>query len=104
MFFLLVKTPMYILHVFYPPLSIIVHATLTALYAVSIRYQAASDMADPKHPQPGPPWYIAKNCDVTFNPDNVGYCKQAKSSFACTIIMLYVVILSFECLSTIPNN
>ncbi|PGH01815.1 hypothetical protein GX51_04995 [Blastomyces parvus] len=47
MFVMLVKTPMFILNVFYPPFSVIVHTALTALYAVSIAYQASPDMADP---------------------------------------------------------
>jgi hypothetical protein len=79
---------MYILHVWPPLFSAIIHGTLLALYAVSISYQAGSDMSDPKHPQPGAPWYITKPCSVAYNPNNIHYCEQAKASFACTCIML----------------
>ncbi|KAK5276442.1 hypothetical protein LTR40_011617 [Exophiala xenobiotica] len=47
---------MYMLHVFPPILSILVHALLIALYTVSVDYQASSDTTDPDHPQNGPPW------------------------------------------------
>jgi len=90
MFFMLVKAPMFVLGVFYPPLSIFVHSLLTALYAVSLSFQLGSDMTDRDHPQPGPPWYITKNCSVTKHRRNVGYCMQAKGTFACTIIMLAI--------------
>lgn len=88
MFIMLVKVVMFILHVFPPWLSALVHGVLCALYAVSIRYQAGSDMSDPQHPQPGPPWYITKSCSVAAHPSNVHYCTQAKAAFACTCIML----------------
>lgn len=88
MFILLVKVVMFIVHVFPPWLSIVVHALLCALYAVSIRYQAGSDMTDPEHPQPGAPWYITKSCSVAAHPSNVHYCKQAKAAFACTCVAL----------------
>lgn len=77
---------MHVLRVFHPPLSAIVHGSLTALYIVSARFQAGSDMTDPRHPQPGPPWYITKNCNVAYYKSNIGYCKQAKSLFAVTVI------------------
>lgn len=85
-FLLLTKAPMHVLRVFHPPLSAIVHGSLTALYIVSARFQAGSDMTDPRHPQPGPPWYITKNCNVAYYKSNIGYCQQAKSLFAVTVI------------------
>lgn len=91
MFFLLTKTPMHLLRVFYPPLSVAVHAVLIALYVISVRFQAGSDMSDPAHPQPGPPWYITKNCNVAAHQENIGYCKQAKSLFAVDIIIMYAL-------------
>lgn len=94
MFILLCKTVMYIVHVFPPLLSLIIHAILVALYIVSIRYQAGSDMSDPKHPQPGAPWYITKPCSVAAHQNDVEYCKQAKSAFACTCIMTLVYLHS----------
>ncbi|KAI9817867.1 MAG: hypothetical protein M1827_000986 [Pycnora praestabilis] len=94
MFLLLVKAVMFILHVFHPLLSVLVHLTLAALYAVSIHAQAASDMSDSKHPQHGPPWYITRSCSVAHNRNNVHYCQQAKAAFAVTCIMLALWILN----------
>lgn len=79
---------MYILHVFPPILSALVHAIFMALYAVSLAYQAGPDMSDPQHPQPGAPWYITKPCSVAYNKNNIHYCEQAKASFAASCVML----------------
>lgn len=87
-FFLIVKAPVHVLRIWYPILSVIVHAGLVAIYIVSARGQAGSDMSDPQHPQPGPPWYITKSCSVAKFPSNVSYCRQAKALFAFTIIIL----------------
>jgi hypothetical protein len=95
MFLMLAKTAMYILHVFPPPLSVLTHTALVALYSVSIAYQAGSDMSDPKRPQPGAPWYISKSCSVAQDKDLVGYCRQAKAAFACSVVILYAMQLSF---------
>lgn len=94
MFFMLVKAPMFILNVFYPPISIFVHTSLIALYAISLAYQASPDMMDPDRPQPGAPWYLTKSCSVANSRSNVAYCQQAKASFACTVLMLYVTARS----------
>ena len=106
MFILLVKATMYMLHVFPPILSAIVHAGLIILYTVSIDYQASSDTTDPDHPQHGAPWYITKSCSVTHQKNNINYCKQAKSSFACTCIMLgiFAVYLGFALYSCYPSR
>ncbi len=95
MFLMLAKTAMYILNVFPPLLSVLCHAALVALYAVSTAYQAGSDMSDPRRPQPGAPWYISKPCSVAYDQKLVGYCQQAKGAFACTIVILYVLTLPF---------
>ena len=84
---------MFLLNVFYPPLSILIHSVLIALYCVSAAYQGGKDMSDPEFPQPGPPWYITKDCNVAKDPGNIGYCQQAKSGFACTIVLMLVPIL-----------
>jgi hypothetical protein len=102
MFIMLVKSIMYMLHVFPPVLSAIVHAIILALYSVSIAYQASSDTSDPEHPQNGPPWYITKSCSVTRNKSLVGYCRQAKASFACTcaalgIFGIYFILSIWSC-------
>ena len=88
MFLMIVKFIMYILHVFPPLLSVLCHAALVALYMVSCIYQAGSDMSDPKRPQPGAPWHISKSCSVAKDQSLVGYCRQAKASFACSVVIL----------------
>ncbi|KAF2461406.1 hypothetical protein BDY21DRAFT_278486 [Lineolata rhizophorae] len=87
-FILLTKSVMFIMHTFIPLISLLSHALLVALYAVSVRYQTAPDTNDPDHPQNGPPWYITKDCGVASDPNNVGYCKQAKTAFILTCLML----------------
>ena len=87
MFILLVKAVMHITHVWYPLLSAVVHAALVVLYAISIHNQAAPDMSDPRHPQPGAPWYITKSCGAPVSESLRGYCMQAKGAFAVSIIL-----------------
>ncbi|WEW57652.1 hypothetical protein PRK78_003119 [Emydomyces testavorans] len=106
MFFLLVKAPMFVLNVFYPPLSILVHTILIVLYCVSAAWQGGSDMSDKTRPQPGAPWYITKNCNVARHPSNIGYCKQAKSGFACTIVLIAIFLthLALAIISCFPTE
>lgn len=87
MFILLVKTTMFVMHIFIPLLSLLVHGLLIALYAVSVRNQSAPDMSDPQHPSPGLPWYLSKGCSGA-KPENKGYCMQARASFAVACVML----------------
>ena len=97
---------MYIVHVWPPLLSALVHGILIALYAVSIRYQAGSDMSDPNCPQPGAPWYITKSCSIAGNSTDIGYCKQAKGAFAATCVMLAIFTCQFilAVYSCFPNK
>lgn len=95
MFTMLVKSIMYMLHVFPPILSAIVHGIILALYSVSVAYQSSSDTSDPLHPQNGPPWYVTKSCNVTRNKSLVGYCLQAKASFASTCAALGIFGIYF---------
>ena len=97
---------MFICSVFYPLLSAFIHAVLIALYAISIHAQAASDMSDPDHPQPGAPWYLTKSCGPPVSPSLAGYCKQAKASFAVTILLcaLFAVYLLFSLASLYPTR
>ncbi|KAJ5477832.1 hypothetical protein N7530_003341 [Penicillium desertorum] len=97
-FFLITKLPTHWMKLFYPPVAVAVHGSLIILYIVSAAYQAGSDTSDPRHPQPGAPWYIAKSCSVASKKSNIPYCMQAKALFAVTIIMIvyYVVILGFN--------
>jgi hypothetical protein len=106
MFIMLVKGVMYMLHVFPPILSLIVHAAILVLWAISVDYQASSDLSDPEHPQHGAPWYITKSCSVAHNKNNVHYCKQAKASFACSCAMLgvFVTYFGFALYSCFPNK
>lgn len=86
---------MYICHIFHPLLSTPVHASLIAIYAISIHAQAAPDMSDPDHPQPGVPWYITKGCGAPVKPSLQGYCKQAQASFAVTILLCALFFVYF---------
>ncbi|OQU94032.1 hypothetical protein CLAIMM_00453 [Cladophialophora immunda] len=83
MFIMLVKSIMYMLHVFPPILSVLVHTGLLILYAVSVDYQASSDTTDPDHPQHGAP-----------------------ASFACTCAMLgvFVTYFGFAAYSCFPSK
>lgn len=87
-FILLTKAVMFALHLFIPLLSVAVHALLAALFGYSISCQTASDTTDPQQPQNGPPWYITKSCNVAYYKKNVGYCEQAKATFAITIVLI----------------
>lgn len=93
MFFLLVKGTMYMLHVLPPVVSAVLHSILAMIYAVAIAFQASSDTTDPHRLQNGPPWYITKSCSVTHDKSLVGYCQQAKATFACFVTMLVVFII-----------
>ncbi|EAW10696.1 uncharacterized protein ACLA_051680 [Aspergillus clavatus NRRL 1] len=94
-FFLITKAPVHFLRIFYPPLSVIVHGGLFAVYIVSARYQSGSDMSDPSHPQPGAPWYLAKKCSVAAHKENINYCQQAKALFALTIVIIVLYFVEF---------
>lgn len=87
-FILLVKAVLFVLHMWIPILSALVHSVLLALWAFSVYAQSASDLSDPLHLQHGPPWYITKSCSVAFDRNNVHYCRQAKAAFAVSIILL----------------
>ena len=90
MFLLLTKVTMHIMAIFWPIISLLLHAGLTAVWAYSVYGQAASDNSDPKHPTNGPCWYITKSCSTVSDSTVQGYCKQAKAAFGVSILMLYV--------------
>lgn len=106
MFFMLVKGTMYMLHVLPPIVSAILHALLAALYAVAVAFQASSDTTDPTKPQTGPAWYIMKSCSVARDQSLVGYCQQAKATFACFVAMMgiFVIYLGLSIFSCIPSK
>lgn len=87
-FFWLVKVPLWLLKVFYPILSLPLHIALACLWAYGLHVQTAPDTIDPKRENHGAPWYITKNCDIVKDKTIRGYCMQAKSSFAVSVIML----------------
>jgi hypothetical protein len=88
MFIMLVKPVLFFMRALIPILSVLIHILLVVLYAYSTYGQSASDMTDKNHPQKGAPWYITKSCDVASDKKNIGYCKQAKASFAVTLCLL----------------
>jgi Ca2+/Na+ antiporter len=106
MFLMLVKSIMYMLHVWPPILSAFVHAVLVALYTVSVYYQASPDNSDPERQSNGPVWYITKNCNVAHNPKNVHYCTQAKASFAatCAALGIFTIYFGFATWSCFPSK
>ncbi|KAL8649336.1 MAG: hypothetical protein Q9226_005620 [Calogaya cf. arnoldii] len=109
LFLLLCKAIMYICHIFYPLLSTPIHAALIAIYAVSINAQAAADMSDPEHPQPGAPWYITRGCGAPVKPGLQGYCKQAQASFAvaillCALFFIYFVLSIWSLLAPVTRR
>lgn len=86
-FIMIVKWVMFSLHVWFPLLSTIVNAILTALWAVSIYGQAGPDHSDPEHPS-NVAWYISKSCSYATPSGNHHYCLMAKGTFATTVIMM----------------
>jgi len=104
MFLLLVKAVMHVMTIWYPLLSIITHAILTALYAVSVYGQAGPDHSDPEHPS-SVAWYIAKSCNVVFHQNNKHYCQMAKATFAVTVVMLAILFfhIPLSIYSLIPS-
>lgn len=90
MFFWLIKATMWLLHVFIPLFSILLHIPLLAIWAYGIYIQTSPDTIDPERSNSGAPWYITKNCNIVSDRTVRGYCMQAKSSFAVSCIMLYV--------------
>jgi hypothetical protein len=90
MFFYLVKTTMWLLHVFLPIFSLLLHIPLLIIWAYGIYIQTSPDTIDPEHTNKGAPWYIAKSCDIVEDKQVRSYCMQAKSAFAVSVIMVYV--------------
>jgi hypothetical protein len=87
LFVLLVKVITFIMHVWYPLISLLVSVSLTAMYAASIYGQAGPDYLDPNRPS-SVAWYIAKPCTVAANQNVQDSCKMAKGTFAASTIML----------------
>lgn len=105
MFFWLIKSAMWLLKVFLPIFSLILHTALLILWAYGLHIQTSPDTIDPEHQNKGAPWYITKSCNIVENKQERAYCMQAKASFAVTIIMLtiYACFLILTVYSLIPT-
>ncbi|KAJ4358573.1 uncharacterized protein N0V89_003157 [Didymosphaeria variabile] len=105
MFFYLIKFTLWLLHVFYPIISLILHVVLAGLWAGSLYVQTAPDTVDPAHQNKGAPWYITKSCNIVSDKTERGYCMQAKSAFGVSIIMLatYVIFIALSIWSLFPT-
>ena len=94
MFIMIVKVSMFIMHVWYPLLSSVVNAGVTALWIVSMYGQMGPDHSDARYPS-NIAWYISKSCKYA-EPSGTGkYCAMAKGTFAVTVFMAYVLPHSF---------
>jgi hypothetical protein len=85
-FVLLLKAVLFVLHVWFPFLGVIVNAILTGLYLGSVYGQAGPDKTDPRYPS-NTAWYITKSCDYARPSGNYKYCQMAKGTFAATVFM-----------------
>ncbi|KAF2856503.1 hypothetical protein T440DRAFT_920 [Plenodomus tracheiphilus IPT5] len=106
MFFWLVKGTLWLLHVFYPIVSLLLHIGLMSLWAYGIHIQTSPDTIDPTRVNKGAPWYIKKNCNIVDDKNVRSYCMQAKSSFAVSIIMLtiYTLFIILSAYSLVPTT
>lgn len=105
MFFYLVKSTLWLLHVFVPLLSLLLHLALVSLWAYGLHIQTSPDTIDPHRINNGPPWFITKSCGVVEDKQIRSYCMQAKASFAVSIIMLsiYALFVLVSIYSLIPT-
>ena len=87
MFVLLVKVIMFVLHIWWPILGTISNGAITALWIASMYGQMGPDHSDPRYPS-NVAWYISKSCDIAKPYGAYGYCRQAKSAYAVTVIMM----------------
>ena len=89
MFIMLVKSSMFILHIWYPILGTLSNLAIVILWAVSVYGQMGPDHSDKRYPS-NVAWYISKSCSYARPSGAYGYCMQAKGAFAVTVVMLYV--------------
>jgi len=87
MFIMLVKLVLFVMHTWYPILSVLVNVVIVALWVVSIYGQAGPDYSDPTHPSPVA-WYVSKSCSYAEASGNGHNCLLAKGTFATTCIMM----------------
>jgi len=93
MFILIVKATLYVMHMWYPILSVPVNTAIVALWAVSIYGQAGPDYSDPQHPSSSA-WYVSKSCSYAEASGNLHNCLMAKGSFATTVIMFIIFLFN----------
>lgn len=93
LFFWLVKATLWLLHVLYPIVSLLLHIGLMCIWAYGIHIQTSPDTIDPKRINNGVPWYLKKSCDIVDDKNIRSYCMQAKSAFAVSIVMLVIYAL-----------
>ncbi|KAF2820072.1 hypothetical protein CC86DRAFT_125162 [Ophiobolus disseminans] len=105
MFFWLIKSTMWLLKVFLPIFSLILHTALLCLWAYGLHIQTSGDTIDPAHQNKGAPWYITKSCNIVDDKTERAYCMQAKASFAVSIVMLtiYACFLILTIYSLVPT-
>jgi len=105
MFLLLVKLILYVMHCWYPVMSVIVNVIIVTLWSVSVYGQAGPDHSDPAHPS-SVAWYITKSCNYAKPLGAYNYCQQAKGAFAVTVFMLFLFTfnLALGIWSAIPSS
>ncbi|GAB7345408.1 hypothetical protein MBLNU457_3747t1 [Dothideomycetes sp. NU457] len=107
MFILLVKVVMWVMKVFWPLVSVGVHAAVLALYVVSLHAQLARDVSDPLHENRGVPWYLRRGaCGLVETQGHYGYCMQARASVAVTVLMVvfFVAYIVLSIWSSFPTK
>lgn len=104
MFIQLLKTVLFVMHVWYPLVNLVTSLAIMALWIVSAYGQAGPDHMDPSRPS-NVAWYVRKSCSYAAKDHYTHYCRLAKGSFAVTVLMLAIflfnVILSIH--SMVPN-
>ncbi|KAF1947201.1 hypothetical protein EJ02DRAFT_365308 [Clathrospora elynae] len=106
MFFYLVKSTLWLLKVFFPIISLLLHTALLILWAYGLHIQTSPDTIDPERMNKGAPWYITKSCNIVEDKQIRAYCMQAKASFAVSIVMvaIYSFFVIISIYSLIPTT
>jgi len=106
LFIYLVKATLWLLGVFFPIISLLLHIGLMTIWAYGIHVQTAPDTIDPNRINRGAPWYITKSCNIVEDKYIKSYCMQAKSAFAVSIMMLiiYVLFILLSAYSLVPTT
>lgn len=106
LFFYLVKATMWLLGVFYPLVSLLLHIGLLTIWAYGIHIQTSPDTIDPTRINRGAPWYITKSCTIVEDKYIRNYCMQAKSAFAISVLMLitYAIFILLSAYSLFPTT